>query len=140
MTSTILLLAMLAKAPAAATVTTGSSATSKNACEYTSDDPAKKGLVYCTHVATEEACRVEAARKVSPAWLEQHPAKYSPGIDCKASDKKLVAAEKKKQAEKKKAAEKQKQAENKAAEKQKRAADAEKKAAEKQAAAAPAKP
>jgi hypothetical protein len=74
-----------------------------SACEYTSDDPAKKGLVFCTNVATEDACKAAAARKVPAAWLEAHPAKFSAGVDCKASDKRLAKQAKKDAAKAKKA-------------------------------------
>jgi hypothetical protein len=103
MNTTILLLALLSQNPAAAKVATApatAQAPKRSACEYTSDDPAKKGLAFCANVATEEACKAEAARKVPAAWLEKHPAKFKAGVDCKASDKKLAKAEKKKQQQK----------------------------------------
>src|SRR6266568_1122032 len=106
MTCSILLFALLVQSPAATTVSTTLPAAQgavRSACEYTSADPAKKGLAFCANVATEADCKAEAARKVPAAWLEKHPAKFSKGVDCKASDKRLAKAQKdaKKKAKKK---------------------------------------
>ena len=60
----------------------------RGACEYTTQDTARKKQVFCTHVTSEEACRTEAGRKTSAEWLQAYPPRFSPGVDCQDSDKK----------------------------------------------------
>lgn len=90
MTNMLALLAILAQA-SPTTQPPG-----RGACAYTSNDPGKKGLTFCTNVATAEACNAEAGRKVPADWVQKHPAKFSPGKDCTASDKRFRKGGKKK--------------------------------------------
>jgi hypothetical protein len=99
MTILIPLLALLAQAPAQPN-TLGSPPPStkppaqveppvagRGACEYTTQETAKQKSVFCTHVTSGEACKAEAGRKTTAEWLQAHPAKFSPGVNCTDSDK-----------------------------------------------------
>jgi hypothetical protein len=59
----------------------------RGACEYTTQETAKQKSVFCTHLTSAEACQAEASRKTSAEWLQAHPAKFSPGVNCQDSDK-----------------------------------------------------
>jgi hypothetical protein len=74
-----------AKAPVKALVEAPVSG--RGACEYSTQDTAKKKISYCTHLTSEEACKAEAARKTSAEWLQAYPPRFSPGVGCQDSDK-----------------------------------------------------
>jgi hypothetical protein len=68
----------------------------RGSCEYASDDPGNTGLTFCTHVANEELCVAEAAKKVSSMeWLKSHPPKFTSGGDCTDGGKALKSSPRK---------------------------------------------